>query len=168
MPRPRRRLVLVDASRQMLRVLENGTERFRCAVSTSGNGLGCEENSGRTPWGWHRIAEVIGEGEPFGTRFSSREPTGEIWTGQAVEGDWITTRILWLDGLEPGINRGPGVDTHDRYVYIHGTAREDELGRPGSHGCVRVSNLAAEELADRILSAGDLVWIGPRPPETMA
>jgi lipoprotein-anchoring transpeptidase ErfK/SrfK len=60
------------------------------------------------------------------------------------------------------------VDTHDRYVYIHGTAREDELGRPGSHGCVRVSNLAAEELADRILSAGDLVWIGPRPPETMA
>jgi len=101
-------------------------------------------------------------------RFSSREPTGEIWTGQGVEGDWITTRILWLDGLEPGVNRGPGVDTHGRYVYIHGTAREDELGRPGSHGCVRVSNADALELADRILSAGDLVWIGPRRTEVVA
>ena len=166
MTRPRSsRLVLVDAPSQTLRVLQDGIERFRCPVSTSENGLGCVENSGRTPWGWHRIAEVIGHGQPLGTRFSSREPTGEIWTGQAVEGDWITTRILWLEGLEPGVNRGPGVDTHDRYVYIHGTAREDELGRPGSHGCVRVSNADAAELADRILSAGDLVWIGPRGVE---
>ena len=159
------RLVLVDAPTQTLRVLEDGIERFRCAVSTAENGLGCRENSGCTPWGWHRISEVIGLGQPPGTRFSSREPTGEIWSGQEVEGDWITTRILWLDGLEPGVNRGPGVDTHERYVYIHGTAREDELGRPGSHGCVRVSNADAVELADALLAAGDLVWIGPRGME---
>jgi len=163
-PRPPR-LVLVDAPSQTLRVLQDGVELFRCPVSTAENGLGCVENSGCTPWGWHRIAEVIGDGQPFGMRFANREPTGEIWTGQDVEGDWITTRILWLDGLEPGVNRGPGVDTHDRYVYIHGTAREDELGRPGSHGCVRVSNADATELADRILATGDLVWIGPRGPE---
>ena len=166
-PLRQRRLVLVDAPSQSLRVLEDGTERFRCAVSTAETGLGCVEGSGCTPWGWHRISEVIGQGAPLGMRFSSREPTGEIWAGGAVDGDWITTRILWLEGLEPGVNRGPGVDTHDRYVYIHGTAREDELGRPGSHGCVRVSNADAAELADRILSEGDLVWIGPRGVEDL-
>lgn len=169
MARPRHpRLVLVDEPSQTLRVLEDGIERFRCAVSTATNGLGCREDSGCTPLGWHRISEVIGRGQPAGARFSSREPTGEIWTGQPVEGDWITTRILWLDGLEPGVNNGPGVDTHERFVYIHGTAREDELGRPGSHGCVRVSNAAAAELADNLLSEGDLVWIGPRGPEIPA
>src|ERR1035437_970537 len=110
----RPRLVLVDAPSQTLRVLEDGDERVRCAVSTAENGLGCKDKSGCTPWGWHRISEVIRNDQRLGIRFSSREPTGEIWSGQKVDGDLITTRILWLDGLEPGVNRGPGLDTHDR------------------------------------------------------
>jgi UDP-N-acetylmuramate--alanine ligase len=156
-------LVLVDAPSQTLSVRDDGREIFSCAVSTGGNGIGCEEGSGKTPHGWHRISEVFGAGQPLGMRFDSREPTGEVWTEGPVDGDWITTRILWLDGLEPGVNRGPGVDTHGRYIYIHGTAREHELGTPGSHGCVRVSNENARTLADEILEPGDLVWIGPRP-----
>jgi len=162
---PLPRVVLIDGLGQSLRVLEAGLEIFSCTVSTGANGLGCREGSGCTPIGWHRISEVFGAGQPLGMRFDSRLPTGEVWTEGEVEGDWITTRILWLEGLEPGVNRGPGVDTHDRYIYIHGTAREHELGAPGSHGCVRVSNEHARELADRILSAGDLVWIGPRGTE---
>jgi lipoprotein-anchoring transpeptidase ErfK/SrfK len=155
------RLVQVDATRQELTVREDGAVVFRCQVSTGKNGIGCEENSGKTPFGWHRVAQVIGHDAPLGMRFSSREPTGEIWTEGPVEGDWITTRIFWLEGLEPGVNKGPGVDTYDRYIYLHGTAREDELGAPGSHGCVRMSNQAAADLAE-IVKEGDPVWIGPR------
>ncbi len=152
---------MVDAARQELSVREDGLERFRCPVSTGTAGLGCEDGSGKTPFGWHRVAHVIGEGAPLGMRFSSREPTGEIWTGGPVEGDWITTRIFWLEGLEPGVNKGPGVDSFERYIYLHGTAREDQLGVPGSHGCVRLSNRDAAALS-RIVQAGDPVWIGPR------
>lgn len=158
-------LVLVDATAQRLSVWAEGAHLFKASVSTGRNGLGCQEGSGCTPVGWHRICEIVGKGHRRGTRFSSREPTGEIWEGQAVEGDWITTRILWLEGLEPGRNRGPGVDTRERYIYIHGTARESELGTPGSHGCVRVSNEHAELLADTLLAVGDLVWIGPNSME---
>ncbi|HNY29650.1 MAG TPA: L,D-transpeptidase [Fibrobacteria bacterium] len=154
-------LVLVDASAQTLSVWKDGVRVFGCAVSTGRNGLGCAEGSGCTPVGWHRIAQAIGHGQPRGMRFSSREPTGEIWTGGPVEGDWITTRILWLEGMEAGRNKGPGVDSYERYIYIHGTAREDELGHPGSHGCVRTSNRDIELLADQYLSEGDIVWIGP-------
>ena len=78
-----------------------------------------------------------------------------------MDGDWITTRIFWLEGLEPGVNKGPGVDTYERYIYLHGTAREDELGSPGSHGCVRMSNADAARLSE-IVQEGDPVWIGPR------
>jgi hypothetical protein len=159
------RLAWVDLPGQRLRVLSEGRELFSCPVSTARNGAGCLEGSGCTPWGWHRISQVFGRGAVLGARFDSREPTGEVWTGGPVEGDWITTRILWLEGLEPGVNKGPGRDTRDRYVYIHGTAREDELGRPGSHGCVRVSNADAARLADELLDEGDLVWIGPRGTE---
>lgn len=155
------RVAMVDAERQELSVREDGVETFRCRVSTGKAGMGCEEGSGKTPVGWHRVAELIGEGAPLGTRFSSREPTGEIWTGGPADGDWITTRIFWLEGLEPGVNKGPGVDTHERYIYLHGTAREDELGTAGSHGCVRMSNRDAARLSG-IIKPGDPVWIGPR------
>ncbi|MHB8521926.1 MAG: L,D-transpeptidase family protein, partial [Limisphaerales bacterium] len=69
-------------------------------------------------------------------------------------------RILWLDGLEPGFNRGGRVDTHRRYVYIHGIGDEPTLGHPASRGCV---HLAAQDLLpifDRV-PADTLVWITP-------
>jgi len=158
------RLGLVDAAAQDLRVYEDGREVFRCRVSTAAAGQGCREGSGCTPWGWHRVASVLGQGAPVGARFVSREPTGQVWGGEAVDEDWILSRIVWLEGLEPGVNRGEGVDTFGRYIYIHGTNQEDLLGTPASHGCVRVSNASAVALAD-LLREGDAVYIGPRGGE---
>ena len=54
--------------------------------------------------------------------------------------DLITTRILRLEGLEPGINKGKGIDSFKRCIYIHGTPEEWLIGRPASHGCIRMKN----------------------------
>lgn len=154
-------LVLVDLAASRLRVWRDGLAVHECPVSCGEAGAGCEAGSGRTPWGWHRVHSVVGRGESLGARFVSREPTGEIWDGTPIDEDWILTRILRLEGLEPGVNRGPGVDSFERYIYIHGTPREDLLGRPASHGCVRVSNRDAEILAE-LAPEGTPVFLGPR------
>ncbi len=77
---------------------------------------------------------------------------------EANEPNLITTRILWLRGLEPGVNVGLGVDTHDRYIYIHGTNHEERLGTPDSHGCVLMSNAEVIKLFEAVPSK-TLVWI---------
>jgi L,D-transpeptidase YbiS len=123
-------------------------------VSTAANGPGEHSGSYCTPRGRHRIAEKIGAGAPLCAAFTSREPTGEIWTpeldAENPGRDWILTRILWLDGLEPGRNQGGTVDTHDRYIYIHGTHEEHRLGTPASHGCIRMKNADVAELFDLV------------------
>jgi L,D-transpeptidase YbiS len=123
-------------------------------VSTAANGPGEQSGSYCTPRGRHRIAEKIGAGAPLCAAFTSREPTGEIWTpeldAENPGRDWILTRILWLDGLEPGRNQGGTVDTHDRYIYIHGTHEEHRLGTPASHGCIRMKNADVAELFDLV------------------
>jgi UDP-N-acetylmuramate--L-alanine ligase len=120
-------------------------------------------HSYQTPPGWHRIARKIGEKAPNGTRFVAREPNGEIWSGEESDDDLILTRILTLDGLEDGVNRGRGYDSIERYIYIHGTNQESLLGRPTSHGCVRMSNQDVCALFDRI-EEGDYVYIAPPAP----
>ena len=70
----------------------------------------------------------------------------------------ITTRILWLEGLQPGFNRGGSVDTHDRYIYIHGTSDQKSVGRPASHGCIHLADPDLIALYDQVPS-GTLVWI---------
>ena len=127
---------------------------FRC--STSRFGIGQVQGSNRTPLGLHRIAEKIGAGWPAGTAFSSRKPVGFTWRGMPEAK--ITTRILWLEGLEPGLNRGAGVDSHARYIYIHGTGDESALGRPASCGCIHMASKDLIPLFDK-LPAGTLVWI---------
>ncbi len=128
--------------------------RFRC--STSRFGVGQIAGSNCTPLGLHRIAEKIGGGWPVGTVFKSRQPVGFTWKGLPLAP--ITTRILWLAGLEPGFNQGGNVDTHARYIYIHGTGDEPTLGRPASRGCI---HLAAHDLISLFakLPVGTLVWI---------
>ncbi len=115
-----------------------------------------------TPRGLHEIAERIGAGQPVGMVFRSRIPTGrhfrELPDGDADETNLITTRILWLRGLERGVNRGDDVDTFERYVYIHGTNREDQLGGRASAGCVLMGNLDIIELFEQV-RAGDQVYI---------
>lgn len=131
-------------------------------VSTAVNGLGERSGSYCTPRGRHRIAEKIGAGAPLYAAFKGREPTGEIWTpalDAADPGrDWILTRILWLEGLEPGKNQGGTVDSRARYIYIHGTNEEHRIGTPASHGCIRMKNAEVAELFD-LVQAGTEVRI---------
>jgi hypothetical protein len=129
------------------------------AVSTSRRPPSNVKNSLGTPRGLHEIAERIGGGQPAGMVFDSRVPTGRHFSELPdPEAGLITTRILWLRGLEPGVNLGGDVDTYERYVYIHGTSREDRIGSPQSAGCVLMRNLDIIELYDEV-RAGDLVLI---------
>ena len=127
-------------------------------VSTAHAGIGGAEGSYRTPPGWHRVHRRIGEGAEAGSVFVAREPTGEIWRGQPRDDDLILTRILTLDGLEEGVNRGAGCDSLERYIYLHGTNHERLLGRPTSHGCVRLANADVRRLFDDVRE-GDYVLI---------
>ncbi len=132
------------------------------AVSTAANGPGEQAGSFCTPRGRHRVRAKIGGGLPPGTVLRGRRPTGEICDDAAwrasPDRDWILTRILWLCGEEPGVNRGGEVDTFRRYVYIHGTPDAVELGRPGSRGCIRMCNRDVVELFD-LVPAGTPVEI---------
>jgi hypothetical protein len=116
--------------------------------------VGAAAGSNRTPLGLHRVAERIGDGEPAGRVFEGRErtslvlPPGEWKQENTV--DRVMTRILWLDGLVPGLNKGKRVDSHDRFIYIHGTNQEQLLGRPASHGCIRMGNRPVCELFDML------------------
>jgi UDP-N-acetylmuramate-alanine ligase len=159
------RLLVVDVERQLVTLLENGAAAAAWPVSTARNGIGGEQGSYRTPPGWHRIQRLIGEEASPGTLFVSREPTGETWKGEARDDDLILTRILTLDGIEDGVNRGPGCDSLQRYIYFHGTNHEGLVGRPVSHGCVRLANRAVTELF-ALIREGDLVLIAE--PEARA
>jgi L,D-transpeptidase YbiS len=151
-------VIEVDARLQQLYLWEpypDGDMLIRqYPVSTAANGLGEQNGSYRTPRGRHRIAEKIGAGAPLCAAFKARELTGEIWTpeldAENPGRDWILTRILWLEGLEPGKNKGGSVDTYNRYIYIHGTHEEHKLGTPASHGCIRMKNADVAELFDLV------------------
>ena len=126
----------------------------RC--STSRFGIGQKEGSNRTPLGLHRIVEKIGGGWPAGTVFKGRQPIGYTWKG--MPDAKITTRILWLEGLEPGFNCGGNVDSHKRYIYLHGTADQMSIGTPTSSGCIHLADADLIPLFDW-LPGGTLVWI---------
>jgi lipoprotein-anchoring transpeptidase ErfK/SrfK len=131
-------------------------------VSSAAKGVGEEGGSFCTPRGKHVIRAKIGADQPVGTVFVRRRPTGEIYTPELgathPDRDWILTRILWLSGLECGYNRGGSCDTMRRYIYIHGTPDEVEMGKPGSHGCIRMRNADLLELFERV-DAGTQVEI---------
>jgi L,D-transpeptidase YbiS len=113
-------------------------------ISSSRFGLGSEEGSMKTPLGKFRVAEKIGHGAAPGTVFKARVPLGPDDPLPDTE-DFITSRILWLDGLEKH-----NANTHDRFVYIHGTRHEDDIGTPASHGCIRMRNADVIELFDLV------------------
>jgi UDP-N-acetylmuramate--alanine ligase len=135
-------------------------EQFESSTSRFGNGI--RENSLKTPLGVHRIIEKIGAGAPVGRVFKERKDTGVDWDGNFIEDNLILTRILRLEGLEEGINKGDGVDSCERCIYIHGTNQEDMVGTPLSHGCIALRNNDIIRLFD-LASEGTIVSIDPLP-----
>jgi len=152
------RWLLVDVAAQRLLLLAGREVQGTWPVSTAAVGVDAREGSGGTPPGVHRIADRIGRDADSGAIFVSREPTGEVWDGGADPRDLILGRILTLDGCEEGINQGPGVDSRERYIYLHGTNHEDRLGEACSHGCVRLSRRDILDVFERV-AEGDPVII---------
>lgn len=163
-PGPWRHLLIVDVPRQRLVLLDRQGEGLaEYPVSTAAAGIGGEAGSLRTPPGLHRIHALIGAGEPAGMVFASRVPTGEIWRGAARDDDLILSRVITLEGLEDGVNRGPGRDSLERYIYLHGTNHEPALGEPASHGCIRLANADVIDLFERVAEGDPVAVLGEVP-----
>jgi predicted protein tyrosine phosphatase len=150
-------VLVVSVSCQTAALFEQGRIAGEFPCSTSRFGIGQQEGSNCTPLGLHRIAEKIGAGEPPGTVFKARQIVGHTSQPELADAK-ITTRILWLEGLEPGFNQGGNVDSHARYIYIHGTADQSSIGKPSSCGCIHLADRDLIPLFDK-LSPGTLVWI---------
>ena len=145
----------ISISQQTLTLFDNfGGIKAKYSVSTAANGVGCEKDSGCTPLGVHIIRAKIGAGAAPNTVFVGRRATGEICAPELMaefpNRDWILTRILWLSGKEIGKNRLGNVDTMQRYIYIHGTPDSTDMGKIGSHGCIRMRNADVIALFDAV------------------
>ena len=149
MSSPRRLVVSIDD--QQLRVLEGGECVRRFDISTAAKGMGFAIDSYRTPTGRFYISEKIGGGALPGTIFKARVPAGLWQCGTPDQGDLILSRILRLEGMDPE-NR----NTLERNIYIHGTNHESQLGRPASHGCIRLGNEAMIELFNLVTNGTEL------------
>lgn len=157
-------VAIVDVPSQSLTLYINGEIVRSYPVSTSKHGMGSRANSNRTPPGVHYVRKKFGAGEKSGTIFKARVSTRKRATiehrPRFTGNDFVTTRILWLSGLEPGTNQGKGIDSFKRYIYIHGTPEEGLIGQPASHGCVRMRNADVIELFD-LMPEKSLVKINP-------
>ncbi len=151
--------VIINASEQVLYLYINGSFSCSYPVSTSKHGIGQIEGSNQTPAGVHYVKEKIGEEAEFAEIFLSRERTN---TQAQIESeavctdiDCITSRILWLAGLEDGVNKeknasGQIVDSYERYIYIHGTHEEGLIGQTASIGCIRMKNTDVIDLFGKL------------------
>ena len=138
----------VSVSAQRLDIIDHDGRVTRSfPVSTAKKGIGSEPDSHKTPLGWHRICQKIGDHAASGTHFTGRKPSGRIWksTDPVEEKNLVLTRILWLDGEEDH-----NKTSKDRYIYLHGTNREDLIGTPASAGCVCLKNSDVIELYDLV------------------
>jgi hypothetical protein len=159
--KPSSRRLLVSIEYQSMNLIESDALVREFEVSTSLNPPSNVEDSGGTPRGLHRIAQKIGEGALHGEVFKGRVSIGKRYQELGEDErkpNLITTRILWLEGLEPGINQGDGCDSFKRYIYIHGTNHEDRVGQPASGGCIQLMNNEMIALFDAV-DEGDHVFI---------
>jgi hypothetical protein len=141
---------------------EDGQMLHQYPVSTSKYGTGNQNASEKTPLGLHRIKDMMGGAMPINEVYINRMPHGSleecIERGVDLPDDVIMSRIMWLEGMEPGRNQGGYVDTYQRYIYIHGTSEEDKIGTPASIGCIRMRNADIIELY-RLVESGAEVLI---------
>ena len=144
--------IRIDTKEQTLNLLHDQRVVHQFPISTSRFGLGQEPGSLQTPLGRFRIYQKIGGGQPLNTVFRERVPVANP-SDWDKESDLITSRILWLDGVEPH-----NENTRERFIYIHGTNEEHLIGQPASHGCVRMRNEDITRLFD-LVEAGTEVEI---------
>lgn len=143
--------ICVSVPQQRLDLVTGDQVVVSYPISTSRFGLGVEAGSMKTPLGTFRVAEKIGADAPPGTIFRGRVPLGPDDPLPPGE-DLILTRILWLDGLEDH-----NANTRERFIYIHGTNQEADIGRPASHGCIRMKSADIVDLFDRVLPGTKVV-----------
>ena len=144
-------MIFINSSNQTLYLFKEDNLIFESKVSTSKYGMGCKMNSYKTPTGLHSVSSMIGKGLPAGTLFRNRKPTEKVIKKMPLDNsDYITSRILRLNGLEEGKNRGGDVDSYNRYIYIHGTPHCNTLGSKQSQGCIRMSDRAIIKLFDLV------------------
>jgi len=155
-------LLYVDIPSQQMFFIKKGEIVDIYSISSSYYGTGNKVNSLMTPLGKHEIYKKLGENLPENAILK-----GRVWNGAIADiikepidtdFDHVTSRILWLDGLEEGKNKGPGIDSRERYIYIHGTAEEGLIGKPASDGCIRMYNKDVIELFDLVDEKAQ-VWI---------
>tara|TARA_B100000575_G_C22914755_1_gene531009 strand:- start:158 stop:784 length:627 start_codon:yes stop_codon:yes gene_type:complete len=155
-------LLYVDIDKQSMIHLNKGKIQNVYPISSSSYGTGSKENSFKTPLGKHEIYKKIGYNLPENAILK-----GRVWNGAIADiikepidtdFDHVTSRILWLDGLEIGKNKGKGIDSRNRFIYIHGTAEEGLIGKPASDGCIRMYNSDVIKLFDLVDEKAQ-VWI---------
>jgi L,D-transpeptidase YbiS len=134
----------ISINEQRLRLKRDGKELRSYPISSSRFGLGTELGSFKTPLGRFRVAKKIGHSAEPGTIFKARVPLGPNDPLPNTE-DFITSRILWLDGIEEH-----NANTRDRFIYIHGTKHEETIGQPDSYGCIRMRNVDVIELFELV------------------
>ena len=156
-----RHRVIISVPEQRMAVLEDGAPLATYPVSTSKFGLGDLPGTSWTPLGKLEIAKKIGDGAPPGMAFKDRRPTGEIVPPDAPGRDIIVTRILWLKGDEV-----QNALAYSRYIYIHGTPEERNIGLPASYGCIRMRSADVIELFNTV-GRGAKVEIANQPLEQL-
>ena len=154
-------MIKIFVRRQILCLLENNRIIKQWSISTSKYGTGNKSGSYKTPLGEHRIVSKVGGNARLGAIFKKRRNTGKIAQVGKDWGDLITTRILRLEGLQSGINKGKDIDSFKRCIYIHGTPEEELIGKPASHGCIRMKNLDIAHLFG-LVKRGTVVKILPK------
>ena len=143
--------VQVHIGRQMLKGFCHNIRVCTYPISSAFKGVGQKQGSEMTPLGMHRICQKIGGKHPVDAAFVGRQYTGENFSKlHKYDGsrDWILGRILWLQGMAPGVNCGERVGSKQRYIYIHGTPWS--LDEPASHGCIRMACADVAELYTRV------------------
>lgn len=154
--------IYVGVKRQELYLFRGGELLKVYKVSTSKHGAGSVEGSEMTPVGLHKVHGKFGQDVPENGILKHKRFTGELaeveYKPIRINKDIITTRVITIEGLERGVNKGGKLDSYDRHIYIHGTAEEGLIGQPASHGCVRLKNKDIMDLFD-LLSKGMYVVI---------
>ena len=155
-------VLFVNITEQKMYYIKEGGIVKTYVISSSSYGVGNKAGSNKTPIGLHKVKQKFGEETPINGKMIGRVFYGDIATiytdNTKSKTDDVCSRILWLVGLEEGLNKGEGIDSYNRYIYIHGTSEEGRLGKPASHGCIRMKNKEVIELYEKV-KIGTLVLI---------